>query len=158
MKGQQTLADSTQHWLILNYCKNRKVKVEHVSTRLWFSECSQHLYNSGVVWIRIPSFNKVKDICSCNCQWNLRWPWRSCLIHKALIPNDLIPNILIHDRPNTWYTIRNTQHWTYLMPKTHCTTVTIPNNAASMQPQYSVRITGGLVTNTHHVRDLIPNT
>jgi len=24
------------------------------------------------------------------------------------------------------YTIRNTQHWKYLMPKTHCTTVTIP--------------------------------
>jgi len=37
----------------------------------------------------------------------------------------------IYDRPNrqpnTWYTIHNTQHQKYLMPKTHCTTVTIPS-------------------------------
>jgi len=26
------------------------------------------------------------------CSWVVRWPWRSRLMHKALIPNDLIPN------------------------------------------------------------------
>jgi len=54
-------------------------------------------------------------------------------MHKALIPNDLISNNYTIDlipnthRPNTWYTIHNIQHKKYLMPKTHCTTVTIPS-------------------------------
>ena len=55
-------------------------------------------------------------------------------------------NVALGFRKNTWYQRLTAQQSQYLAL-----------NTASTQSQYSVRITGGLVRNTHCVRDLVPN-
>jgi len=71
----------------------------------------------------------------------------------------------MYDRPNTQYTtdlIPGTQYTIHNTGHTWCQRLIAQQsqylacNAASTQSQYSVRITGGLVPNTHRVRDLIP--
>ena len=79
----------------------------------------------------------------------------SRLMHKALIPNDLIPNT----RQN-YYLVHNTQYTTPDIPDAKDSQY-LARNAASTQSQYSVRITGGrpcTCTQYHCVRDLVPNT
>jgi len=84
------------------------------------------------------------------------WPWKSRLMHTALIPNDLVQYTtdLI---PGTQYTIHNTGN-TWCQRFIAEQSQYLAHNAASTQSQYLVRITRGLVTNTHRVQDLIPNT
>ena len=67
----------------------------------------------------------------------MRWPWRSCLMHRALIPNTQY--YAIHNSRNTWCPTLIAQPSQYLM-----------RNAAK---QYSVCIDGGLVPNAHRVQE-----